>query len=123
DAIAANDLNKAVSVYNKLIDNRADPVYLLYVITGSINDIYRARTALDSGRSVNDVTADFGYPKNLAFRVTNAFRSAGRTNTAHMRRCMDILMRADISIKSGAGAPETILESAVIKMLDRGKRG
>ncbi|MBQ5311819.1 MAG: DNA polymerase III subunit delta, partial [Oscillospiraceae bacterium] len=78
DAIAANDLNKAVSVYNTLIDNRADPVYLLYVITGSINDLYRARTALDSGRSVNDVTADFGYPKNLAFRVTNAFRSAGR---------------------------------------------
>ena len=118
DAIAANDLNKAIAVYNKLIDNRTDPVYLLYVITGSINDIYRARAALDSGHSVNDVSADFGYPKILSFRVSNAFKSAGRTNTAHMRHCMEILLKADLAIKTGAGAPETILESAVIQMLE-----
>ncbi len=117
DAIAANDLNKAVAIYNKLIDNRTDPVYLLYVITGSINDIYRARAALDSGRSVNDTVSDFGYPKALSFRVTNAFKSAGRTDTARMRRCMDILLKADLAIKTGAGAPETILESAVIQMI------
>lgn len=117
DAVAAHDLDRAVAIYDRLIDNRMDPIYLLYTVTGGMNDIYRARLAIDSGRSTEDTVNDFGYPKNMSFRVTNAFRSASRTNTGYMRRCMEILCGADTDIKSGVGKPETIVETAIIKML------
>ncbi|MBQ8979615.1 MAG: DNA polymerase III subunit delta [Oscillospiraceae bacterium] len=117
DAVTAHDLSRALDVYNRLIDNRSEPVALLYMLTGSMNDIYRARIALDAGKTANDVISDFSYPRNLSFRVNNAFLSAQRTNTGYLRRCMQRLCKADTDIKGGTGKPETILENAVIKML------
>ena len=117
DAVAAHDLDRALEVYDRLIRNRGEPVAMLYLITGAMDDIYRARLALDAGKSVNDVVADFSYPRNLSFKVTNAFRSAQHTDVRYLRRCMEILCKADIDIKSGIGRPETVLENAVIRML------
>lgn len=116
DAIASGNTDKALSVYHKLAEARTETVYLLYIVTGSILDIYRARLALDSRKSVDDVVADFGYAKNLKFRVTNAFRSASRTTASHMAYCLEVLMNADLDIKSGRGDPSAVLENAMIRI-------
>lgn len=117
DAVAAGNISRATELYNELIDNRSDPVYLLYVLTGSMNDLYRARLALDYNHGVPDAVKDFGYSKALEFRVKNAFSAVRRTSADHLRRCMEILAQADMDMKSGAGAPAIIIEKAIIQML------
>ncbi|MGN1088847.1 MAG: DNA polymerase III subunit delta [Huintestinicola sp.] len=117
DAAAAGNIGRTMELYHELIANRSDPIYLLYVITGSMLDLYRARIALDCGHGVADAAADFGYPKSTEFRLKNAFSSVRKTSAAHLRKCMEILADADIAMKSGAGAPEIILEEAIVKMI------
>lgn len=118
DAAAAGNVSRTMQLYHELInDPENTPVYLLYVLTGSMNDLYRARLALDHNRSAAETAKDFGYAKNLEFRVRNAFSSARKTSAAHLRECLRILARADIDMKSGRGAPELILERAIVSML------
>lgn len=118
DAAASGNVSRTMQLYNELLDNPENtPVYLLYVLTGSMNDLYRARLAIDSGKSVSDVMKDFGYAKNLEFRVKNAFSSARRMSAEHLRQCLRILAQADIDMKTGRGSAGLILEKAIVKML------
>ena len=122
DAAAAGNASRTMQLYNELIAKPENtPVYLLYVLTGSMNDLYRARLALDYNHSMSDVSADFGYAKNVEFRLKKAFSSVRRLSAAHLRNCIEILAQADIDMKTGAGVPEVILETAIIKMLAGGK--
>ncbi len=117
DAAAVGNVGRAMELYHELIDSRSDPIYLLYVLTGSMNDLYRARLAVDSGKSTADVIKDFGYKKTVEFRIKNAFSSVRRISVHRLRRCMEILLKADTDIKSGAGVPDIIVESAIAQML------
>lgn len=117
DAVAAGNMGKSMELYNDLINSRSDPIYLLYVLTGSMNDLYRARLAIDFNRSVTDVMRDFSYARNVEFRVKNAFASARKASLPRLRRCMEILADADMDMKSGAGTPAVIIEKAIVQML------
>lgn len=118
NAVAAGNMSRATQLYSELMnDPENTPVYLLYVLAGSMNDLYRARLALDSGKSIGNVMQDFGYAANLEFRVKNAFSSVRKTSTEKLRRCLEILADADMAMKTGAGDPEVILEKAIVSML------
>lgn len=117
DAIAVRNVSLAMELFNELTDARAEPVYLLYTIAGSINDLYRARLALDYNHSVSDVVNDFGYNKAIEFRVRNAFSAVRNTPLEYLKRCNEILADADNEMKTGAGIPSVIIETAIAKML------
>lgn len=118
DAVAAGNMSRAMGLYRELADNPENtPVYLLYVLTGSMNDLYRARLALDHGHGISDVMSDFGYAKNLEFRVKNAFSSVRKLSADRIRYCLEILAKADIDMKSGGASPGLILEKAIAQML------
>ncbi|MGN0641836.1 MAG: DNA polymerase III subunit delta [Huintestinicola sp.] len=122
DAVAAGDMSRAMAVYNELADMKVDPVYMLYILAGSMNDLYRARLAIDSGKSISEAAADFGYAKNIEFRLKNAFSSARKTPVSRLRYCMEILAQTDVMFKtnSGAEAKSVLLEEAIVKMLSNG---
>jgi DNA polymerase III delta subunit len=63
-------------------------------------DLYRARAAINSGKTAQDVKDDFNYPKNVQFKVDNAFRDVSRMSVAHLRECMKILTETDVAMKS-----------------------
>lgn len=118
DAVAAGNISRAMELYNELISEPENtPIYLLYVLTGSMNDLYRARLGLDYNHGVPEVMKDFGYSRAVEFRVKNAFSSVRRTSLVHLRKCMKILAAADMDMKSGAGDPSLILEKAIVEML------
>jgi DNA polymerase III delta subunit len=60
---------------------------------------------------------DFAYPKNVSFRVDNAFRDSNRASLSHLRECVKILAETDIKMKSGGGDSVILLETALIKMM------
>lgn len=117
DAIAAGNTSRAMALFNELTEARTDHVYLMYTIAGSINDLYRARLALDYNHNVNEVMTDFGYPRNIEFRVKNAFSSVRHTSAAYLRRCNEILAQADMDMKATGAIPSVIIETAIVKML------
>ncbi|MGN0666915.1 MAG: DNA polymerase III subunit delta [Huintestinicola sp.] len=121
DAIAAGNMSLAMEIFNELVDMKNDPVYLLYVITGGMNDLYRARIALDNGKSASEVAEDFRYSKSTAFRIEKSMRSVRNVSTEHLRSCMELLTETDIRFKTGAGneSKTVLLEQAIVKMLTK----
>ncbi len=116
-AIVRHDKKTALRLLDELMLQRIEVISVLYAVTASMTDLYRAKSALDCGKTPQDVIADFSYAKNVAFRVENAFKNVKSLSSVHLRECMKILTQADIDIKSLKTDKQIILEEAVIKML------
>lgn len=105
--------------YEKLADLfflRQDAVAIAAALTLAFSDIYRARTALDSGVSSERVQVDFKYPKNRLFAVKNAFRDSRGFKPEQLRACINALYQADIQLKSSKLDNRLILEQMLGKM-------
>ncbi len=116
-AITRMDRKTAMRLFNDLVEEKIEPISILYAVMGNMNDMYRVRAAMSSRRVPADVKEDFSYPKNLAFRVDNAFRDVQRISMPHMRMCMKILAETDMLMKSSKTPPLILLEEAIVKML------
>lgn len=116
-AIVKRDRKKAVILLKDLLDTKVEPITILYAITSNILDLYRARVAINNRKSIDDVSVDFNYPKNMSFRVGNAFRDVTDMSVSHLRECMSILTLADISMKSLKTDKQILLEEAIIRMM------
>lgn len=116
-AITRMDARTAMQLFNDLKEEKIEPIVILYAITGNMLDLYRARAALASRKGPADVKEDFGYAKNLGFRVDNAFRDVQKISMPHLRMCMKILAETDIEMKSLKTDPIILLEEALVKML------
>jgi DNA polymerase-3 subunit delta len=120
-AVSAFDRIKAMSIFDELILQRTEPMTILYSLSTSFIDLYRAKCASVSARSPSAMREDFAYPKNVAFRVDNAFRDSNRAALSHLRECIKILSETDIKMKSGGGDSVILLETALIKMMFSGE--
>jgi DNA polymerase-3 subunit delta len=116
-AVSAFDRIRAMAIFDELIKQRTEPMTILYSLSGSFIDLYRAKCASVSARSPGKMREDFAYPKNIAFRVDNAFRDSNRASLSHLRECIKILSETDFKMKSGGGDSVILLETALIKMM------
>lgn len=120
-ALSRMDGKTSMRLLNELNEEKIEPIAVLYAVTGNMIDLYRARAAMASGKTPGDVKEDFGYAKNLHFRVDNAFRDVQRISMPHLRECMRILAETDAAMKSLKTPAQTLLEEAVIKMTAGGR--
>jgi DNA polymerase-3 subunit delta len=116
-AVSAFDRIRAMAIFDELIKQRTEPMTILYSLSGSFIDLYRAKCASVSALSPVEMREDFAYPKNVAFRVDNAFRDSNRASLSHLRECIKILSETDFKMKSGGGDSVILLETTLIKML------
>lgn len=116
-AIMRMDRKTAMRLFNDLVEEKIEPIVILYTITGNMLDMYRARAAMSIRKGPQDVKDDFGYAKNVAFRVDNAFRDVQRISMPHLRMCIRTLAETDALMKSSKTAPQILLEEALVKML------
>ncbi len=116
-AVMRHDRYSAMKLLNDLVLEKIDPISILYAVSGNMIDLYRAKLAMGSRRTASDVMADFGYSKNIGFRVDNAFRDINSFSLPHLRKCMKILADTDTAMKSLRTDSMTLLEEAVVKML------
>lgn len=115
-AITLFDTRKALKLTDELFLQKVEPISLLYAVTSSLLDMYRARTALNAGKYIDDIIKDFGYPKNKEFLVKNAVRDVRSIPAGRLRRCVMIAAETDRIIKSSSGDQQVILQEAVVKM-------
>lgn len=116
-AIVRMDVKNAMRLFDDLTAEKTEPIPILYAITGSMLDMYRARAAMSGRKTPADVKEDFGYSKTVAFRVDNAFRDVQKISMPHLRMCMKVLADTDAAIKSSKTDPRILLEEAIVKML------
>ncbi len=117
-AITRMDSGTAMRLLNDLALEKTEPISILYAVSGSMLDLYRARAAIACRKSPADVKEDFGYAKNVSFRVDNAFRDVQKLSMPHLRICVKTLAETDIAMKSLKTDNMTLLEEAVVKMLE-----
>lgn len=116
-AICRMDRKTAMRLLGDLFAENTEPISILYAVTGNMVDLYRARAAIAGRKTPENVKEDFRYPKNMLFRVDNAFRDVQKISMPHLRSCMKILADTDAAMKSSKTDNRIILEEAVVKML------
>ncbi len=116
-AIARMNVKDSMRLFNDLTAEKAEPIPILYAISGNMLDLYRARAAISCRKTPEDVKSDFGYSKTLSFRVDNAFRDVQKISLSHLRNCIKILADTDAALKSSKTDPQILLEEAIVKML------
>ncbi len=117
NAVARNDRRKCFKLMSDLKQENVEPIPIIYAISNSLLDLYRAKLAITHGKTAKDVLADFSYAKNLSFRIDNAIRDARNYSLPHLRKCIDIIAKTDVAMKSLKTDNMILLEEAIIKML------
>ncbi|MBR1393002.1 MAG: DNA polymerase III subunit delta [Ruminococcus sp.] len=123
-ALAINILKgNASMVFNRireLADQNLEAFEIVGAIAFSLNDLYRARLALSSGRSRERCTEDFKYPKNREFAVKNAFNECQNISVGRIRQTLNIFCDTDFRLKthsSGRQSDLLTLEEAAAKAM------
>ncbi len=116
NAVAAMDRKSAFEAIDELnIDNNSRGL-VFAAVSGTFIDLYRAACAKKAGKSTDDVICDFGYARNRAFAVKNAYRDCSRMSIRRIRQCITILNDTAVQMNSTQTDPRTALEQAVTKM-------
>lgn len=115
-AVTNNQIKSALSVLDELFTQRNEPIAILSAISLSFIDLYRAKCAITSGKSAQQVMDDFGYKSNRKFAVDNAFRDARKMSIENLRYGVRILALTDIKMKSTQNDGRLLIEEAIIKM-------
>jgi len=116
NALTAGEYDTAYHLLDLLLYQREEPVALLAAISSAYVDLYRARAAMDSGRSVLELSVPFEYGK-MDFKLKNAECVCRRMELSQLRRCLDALYQADRELKSSRTDNRVILEKTMAKLL------
>ncbi len=116
NALTAGDYDTAYRLLDLLLYQREEPVVLLAAISSAYIDLYRARSAIDSGQNVLELSAPFDYGK-MDFKLKNAARACRRLDLSQLRDCLDTLYRADRELKGSRTDSRVVLEKAMARLL------
>lgn len=119
--ITAGRTSRALEIVGDLFNQKEEPVIILSALSGAFCDLCRARTAVDAGAGLKELTADFNY-KGKEFRARNALRDCRDCSPAFLRRCTELLFHADADLKGGRKDRRLVFERLIIEMaLARGQ--
>ncbi len=105
---------------SELSEQNYEPFEILGIISFSMTDMYRAKLARSSGRSISDVVNDFDYPRNREFAVRNMFNDCGNISLQRIRSTLSILSDTDLVLKthsSGKSSDMLTLEQGLAKCM------
>lgn len=115
-AIVSGAYDKAYSILDLLFYQNEEPVSVLAVLSSSYVDMYRVRTAVQSGLPVTEPARYFDYSRK-EFRLTNAERDAKRLSTSMVRESLRTLLAADTALKSARGDRRIVMEKLIAQLL------
>ena len=116
NALMAGNYDKAYQQLDLLFYQKEEPVAVLAVLSSNYVNLYRAKTALESGEKTSVLGKDFDY-KGREFLIRNAERDCKRVSVQQLRKSLFLLTQADLALKSGRSEPRTVLEELIAKMM------
>ncbi len=114
-AVSMFNTRQALTLLNELFLQQNNSLVILGAISNTFIDFYRAKTAISSGRTENDILSDYSY-KGREFVVRNAMRDCRKISEAHLRKCLCILTDTEKKLKSFSGNERILIEQAIVSM-------
>ena len=111
--IFAGNYEGALNKLNLLKMQKEEPIAVLAELSSSFLDHYRGLVGRNAQKTIADITADFSYRPNVAFRVENAYRASAKYRDIFLERCLDLILEADIESKSGSTDKYLVLERLI----------
>ncbi len=116
-AILNKRYERAFMLLDELFYQRVEALSILGALNMCFIDLYRAKTGMATGHSIDEVLTDFNYPKNRLFAVKNAFRDVSGMSIEAIRRGLNALVEADLKLKSSKMEDRIILEYMIGSMI------
>ena len=79
--------------------------------------------AAGAGVPAERLAAEFKSYKGKEWKLKNAARDGARMSLPVLRDCLDILAKADLTLKSSPGDPWVVLEQTVTRLMNRAAEG
>jgi DNA polymerase-3 subunit delta len=114
--LIAGDLSGALGLVDRLFGLRYPPTAIIANLGYAFTDLCRADAGRRAGKTAPEITEDFGY--RHAFRVTGALRDSRRLDAVRLGGALDILVNADLSLKSERVDERVLVETAVAKICE-----
>ena len=121
DAVTSGNWDKAYKCLDLLFYQREEPVMILSELSNTYTDMYRVRSAVESGMRAEDVAKDFDY-KRREFRLKKAERASARLTTEDICSCLECLAEVNTEMNSGSSNKRLLLEQLIAKLMMTGKR-
>lgn len=115
-AIMAGNSDGAYTILGQLFYQNEEPVSILAVLSGAYLDLYRVKTALQSGYTALEPAKYFDYARK-EFRLKNAGYDAKRYSDEMLRQSLNALLEADTALKSSRGDRRLVLEKLIAQLI------
>lgn len=116
--VLAGEAGQALRTLDGLLYLKVHAVQILSILAGNYIDLYRAKAAMEAGLRPSQIAEDFGYAKNVRFKLDHAARVAEKLPKTALRDSLDLLYDTDLAIKSTSADTRTLLETAILKLVD-----
>lgn len=121
-AILQNHYERAYTILHRLFSQKEDPVAILAVLSNAYADLYRAKVAGAAGVPAESLAEDFSY-RGREFRLRYAARDCAKLSLQVLRESLEILARADMTLKSSKMDKATVLEQTAARLILTAKMG
>ncbi len=115
-SIRTGNTKAAFKQLETLLEKREEPIAILAAISSDYIDMYRIKTALQNGKTASDVSGIFNY-KNKEFRLKIAESAAKNLKTEDIKKYLDILIQADLKLKTTKIDPKLILSRLILDLI------
>ncbi len=114
-SLLSKNLARSMGILDKLFKEKEKPEAILGALAGNFIDIYRAKASVSAGKGADYLQEIYNY-KNTGFRLRNAARDSGRLNMREVRKCLELLSRADSQIKMRVTDERITLERLITEI-------
>ncbi|MGN1037401.1 MAG: DNA polymerase III subunit delta [Ruminococcus sp.] len=115
NAVCRSDRKSAFEALDELLAQKTERVKILFAVSSSFIDMYRAKIAIQQGKQISQTAQDFSY--QWEFVLKNAFRDCSKISLSKLRKCLSILRDTALTLNSSSGNERVIMEETIAKML------
>lgn len=108
----------ALRITGNLMLQKAKPVEIFSILSQNFVDLYRAKCAVLANKSSDELKKAFpaDYTRARAFRADNAMRDQREYSLQQLRRYVELLISAELTLKGGRNDKRTCLEQLIVRL-------
>ncbi len=115
-AILKSDFDLSYNLLKGLITDKDSYIAIVSTVAGVYVDMYRVKCSKLAGNSYDDIAKYYNY-KGRDFALKNATRDCAKLSVNQLRTSLDIILDADLKLKSTAINADVLLEEMVVKLI------
>ena len=112
DAIGNRDVAGALVALEQLLDDGAEPTYVLIMVEWMLRRLYAARVAVNGGASPAEAAETVGVPPYFRRKFV---AQVDNFTVAELIRLFDLLLDTDVALRQTGRSPRVVMELCVTR--------